>query len=288
MLVCSTCIPCYLKQALNSLSRCEITDRERTSILNQLCLEIPKLAQDKSPAENSSLLLHRVSELAGVADPFERDKAESNRQAMDLWPWVRNIIRESADPLFTALKVAVAGNVVDLGILDGYDLKGSLEQAMKNDFARNDYQALKGCLEQTKNVLIIGDNSGEIAFDRLLVEELVHRGCEVTYVVKSGPVLNDATGVDAETVGMAQAARVITTGNNFLGVVFKSASREFATALNQAGCIIAKGQANYESLEGTREAGPNSFFILKAKCEVVAENLGVKFGDLVLARNQLN
>jgi len=90
---------------------------------------------------------------------------------------------------------------------------------------------------------------------------------------------------DAERIGMTSVCKVITTGNNFLGVSVGRSSDEFLTAFEEADIVIAKGQANFESLEGSKIAGDKTFFVLRAKCPMVSELLDVSLGSIVLKRN---
>jgi uncharacterized protein with ATP-grasp and redox domains len=124
------------------------------------------------------------------------------------------------------------------------------------------------------------DNAGEIVFDRLLIEELA--GHDVTACVRGGPVINDATLADAEQVGLPDLCRVITTGSDAVGVEWDEASDDLKRAFAAADLVIAKGQANFETLSGRPET---IYFILKAKCDCVARELGVRLGDVVIVRN---
>jgi radical SAM protein with 4Fe4S-binding SPASM domain len=130
---------------------------------------LAQLNQDKTPAENSTLVLHRVYELLGEEDPFQKAKQESNRAVMKLWPKLRVLLDESGDRLFTAIKLAVAGNIIDMGILADFDIDKSVQEALEVDFALDHYAELKNRLGKARRVLVVGDNSGEIAFDRLMV-----------------------------------------------------------------------------------------------------------------------
>ncbi|MDW7673294.1 MAG: ARMT1-like domain-containing protein [Bacillota bacterium] len=286
MKVCAECIPCYLKQSLNAINQVELEDSKRVKLIKQILPLIAELDQDKTPAENSSLILHKINNLLDNRDPFQQAKAESNQAVMKLWPKLREILDRSEDRLFTAFKLAVAGNVIDLGIMEDYDIDQSIQEALQVDFAINHYQELQKRLAESEQILIIGDNSGEIAFDRLLVEELNKAGVKIVYGVKGQPILNDATIKDAHTVKMNEIAKVITNGNSFLGTVIQYCSKEFLEKMAESDIVISKGQANYESLEGTAEAGEKTFFILRAKCDVVAASLGVRFGQIVLKQNE--
>lgn len=279
------CIPCYFKQATSAMKHAGVPETRQIEVLYSLMDTIKGFDVKRSPAENSSLIVHEVARLIGIEDPFEKAKRESNQAAVELVERVlKERVRTDSDPLFAAVRASVAGNVVDLGILESYDLDAALDEAFNVDFAKCDYAEFSKCLKSVRHLLYLGDNSGEIAFDRLFVEELCKLGVDVTFAVKAGPALNDATLEDAAFVGMDEVANVITTGSNFLGVIEERCSEEFLKVFNEAELVIAKGQANYESLEGTELAGDKTFFILKMKCPLVADTLGVQLGDLVFCR----
>jgi len=287
MKVTAECIPCYLNQILNAMEKGEFPPAKRAEALAGLLGDVAALDRGKTPAENSSVILHRLVQLMEGTDPFKNAKAESNEIALEYYPTLRQVVLESADPLKQAISFAVAGNVVDLGIFVDYDLGAAVKEVMAAGFEKDDYECFKDMLQSSRKILIIGDNSGEIVFDMLLAEILAQRNLEVFYGVKESFILNDATPDDARQVGMDKICRVVTNGNNYLGTIAERCSREFIEILTNSDLIISKGQANYESLEGTRLAGERTFFLLKAKCKVVAENLGVNYGNLVFVRNSI-
>lgn len=286
MRVVLDCIPCYLKQVISTLNQSGFEEERARQLIHSVFPVIAELGPERSPAENSTIVLRLIYKLTGNADPFRQAKEDSNRLALRMLPQLRDILATSADPLYTACLVSVAGNVIDMGILPDYDVEASLREALSSTLAKNDYLMLQESISSSKQILFIGDNSGEIVFDRLLVEQLKGRGAEVTYAVKGEPILNDATREDAETVGMGEVARVITNGNGFLGTILANCSPEFRAVLSAADLVISKGQANYESLESTKEAGGKTFFLLRAKCPIVAASLGVKLDDIVLKKNE--
>ncbi|WP_227766418.1 damage-control phosphatase ARMT1 family protein [Zhaonella formicivorans] len=285
MRVTTTCVPCYLKQALSAFKHAGIKEEEKWEVLNQLCQLIPELSNEATPAANSSLVLHKLVQALGGEDPFRRAKEYSNRQAEKLLASLE--LDLGHEPVYTALKLAVAGNIIDLGIIEHYDLQESVYSALHTPFAIDHYLRFSRLLPDAKKILIIGDNSGEIVFDKILVAELNKLGLEVLYGVKSGFILNDATMLDAQQVGMDKISQVLPNGNNFLGTILEKCSEEFIDHFLTADVIIAKGQANYETLEGNVAGGKRIFFLLKAKCEIVAEHLGVELGDIVFRQNKI-
>ena len=275
------CIPCYIKQTINTLAQTEISEEKAREIIHQTLSLFPHLDPQGTPAENSTIILRKVNELLGIEDPFHRAKLESNDLALKLLPQLKERIRRSTDPLFMSLQIAVAGNIIDMGILKDFDVEESIREALENNFARDDYASFQQRLRGAREILILGDNSGEIAFDRLLAEQLSEFGIEVTYAVKDQPILNDATLEDAAYVGMTEHTRVISNGSGFLGTILKDCSEEFKQSYNKADLVISKGQANYESLETLGKTDRRLYFLLRAKCEIVAENLGVQLGEMV-------
>lgn len=194
------CIPCYIKQTINTLAQTEISEEKMREIIYQTLPVFPRLDPQGTPAENSTIILRKVNELLGIEDPFHRAKKESNELALKLLPQLKEKISQSRDPLFMSLKIAVAGNIIDMGILKDFDVEGSIQEAMVKDFARDDYASFLKRVKEAREILILGDNSGEIAFDRLLAEQLSELGIAVTYAVKDRPILNDATLEDAAPV----------------------------------------------------------------------------------------
>ena len=135
-------------------------------------------------------------------------------------------------------------------------------------------------LEQAKDILFLADNAGELFFDRLLIEMLMPK--KITVVVKGGPAINDALLPDAEAAGLVGLVEVIDNGTDGAGTLLEACSEAFRIRFDHADLVIAKGQANYESLDGCNK---DIFFLLKVKCPVVARHIGHELGSLVIQRN---
>lgn len=286
MLVRPECVPCYLTQVLSALGFAGVNDDAKNDILYEMAAEIPAFSSQKTPSYNSTLILKKTYKRMGLLDPYADAKRESNIAAQNVVQKIMASWQDDSEPVLTALKLSVAGNVIDLGIRSGYDIDASLEHAMQSELDKDAYRKFMDLVDISSSILIIGDNSGEIVFDQILVKTLADLGKQVTYSVKSGPILNDATMQDAVETGMDKVCPVIETGNDFLGVEWDICSEEFRHYFNDVDLVLAKGQANYESIEGSSYAGDKTFFLLKAKCPVVAKHLGVTLGDWVLRRNQ--
>ena len=276
-------IPCFVKQGLSAVRLSTPDPAAQQRVLDEVLRRIQSLSLDSSPALLSQIVYAAVREMTGVADPFAQARRETNRLALALLPDLERRIAASPDPLHTAIKVALIGNVVDLGIGGhAFDLERDIAQGLEAGLTVDDYPAFQAALKDCRRLLYVCDNSGEIAFDRLLIERLRER-CEVTASVKSQPIINDATMQDAQEVGLPAVARVIETGSGDIGVNWDRASEEFKEAFRAADIILAKGQGNFETLD---ETPGEIFFLLKAKCPEVAAELGVSEGALIFLRNR--
>jgi len=271
------CVPCYLKQALSAAR--EVTDdpEEQLKVLRAVAEEAPYYSLEATPAENSTYALWVVNEILDCTDPFQRKKKAYNQLALQSYGRLREIVTTSESRLKTAVKIAAAGNIVDLGILGEVDVEAALFQALTSGFAIDHFPQLARALSSARRVLYLGDNAGEIVFDRVLIEEFQEK--DVTFAVKGASILNDATLEDALAVGMDKVAKVKSSGSPLIGTNLNSCSPEFQREFWAADLVIAKGQGNFETLDDVEAP---LFFILRAKCEEVADELGIKPGDLVL------
>lgn len=280
------CFHCSLKQALSVARR--VTDDQRRqlevmrkaaeALLNKFSLEIP-------PAEVSTYAVWTACEALSCSDPFREEKRHYNRLALEMYPRLKGMVEEAEDRLAAAVKVAAAGNIIDLGILDSVDIEGTINEIFSRGFAVDHLDALSQRLAEAKRILYLSDNAGEIVFDKVLVEELRRRSKEVTFAVKEAPIINDVTLEDALAVGMDEVARVVSTGSGQVGTNLSDCSQEFLEEFRAADLIISKGQGNFETLSEVE--GP-IFFILKAKCREIAAELGVELGETVLmARSRM-
>ena len=182
----------------------------------------------------------------------------------------------SNDPLESAVRLAIAGNVIDFGANPDFQLEEEIQETLHLEPVINNYDAFRQNLETAQNILYIGDNAGETVFDRILIEAMAR---PVTYVVRERPIINDATMEDAIKSELDEVADIVSSGWDGPGVGLKGVSEPFLRHYNRADLIISKGQGNYETLSG--EQGP-IFYLLKAKCPVIARNLGVDKGQTVI------
>ncbi|MEI6807300.1 MAG: ARMT1-like domain-containing protein [bacterium] len=271
------CIPCLFRQALHTARIASKDPAVHRRILLKLARMIPERSMSMSPAAYSQPVYTVVSSVSGVRDPFAKQKKETNRIALGLLAHFRRLVARADDPLNAALHAAVGGNIIDLGINQKFDIGKDIRKIMHRPFAVTAIKDFRKDIGPGRRLLYLGDNAGEIVFDVLLVEQILKTGTDVTFTVKSGPVINDATMEDAKVSGMTALVKVIETGSDDIGVNLARASRQFKQAFRTADVILGKGHGNFEtchSLPG------NIYSLLKAKCNVVADALGVEPGDI--------
>ncbi|HOC43554.1 MAG TPA: ARMT1-like domain-containing protein [Thermoanaerobaculales bacterium] len=277
------CIVCVLRQALNTVRL--VTDDEAIHhrVLAAVAARMSEATLDQTPARLSKPAYELVSAITGVADPYASRKRANNADALALLPTIRARVEAAEDPLGAAVRAAAAGNIIDLGIGHAFDIERDIEAIMSRPLAIDHTDQLREELGRGTRILYLGDNAGEIAFDRLLVERLLACGAEVTFAVKSGPVINDATLADAIEVGMTELVPVVETGSDDIGVNWDDVSGEFLSLYDSADIVISKGHGNFET---TCDRVANSYFLLKAKCPVVAAEAGVQLAEVVFLRRR--
>ena len=280
------CFPCLLNQALRAARTATDDENIHRRVIDAVADMIPGLPLDLKPPELAQQAYRIIHQITGDSDPYRREKEESNRAALAVYPRLKQMVGQSSDGIYTACKLAIIGNSIDFGpsAFDNSNLEGIIDAVIKQPLAVNSYDSFLNRLHKCRSLLYLGDNAGEIVLDRLLIEELCqsNRDLEVNFVVRGGPVINDATLEDAMAVKMDGAARVISNGSDAPATILSQCSEEVNSLYQSSDIIIVKGQGNYESLEG--EKG-NAFFFLRAKCQLMAGLLGVKVGDFILKEN---
>jgi uncharacterized protein with ATP-grasp and redox domains len=187
---------------------------------------------------------------------------------------------QSDDPFNTAIRISIAGNIIDSAVQDHIqNLWQIVEDGIKQPYAIDDSPKLRSKLGNADHVLFLGDNAGETVFDRVLVETL---SIPVIYAVKGGPILNDATMEDAIAAGLDHCATLLSNGSEAPGTIFPLCSEEFNQHFYAAPLVIAKGQANYETLS---EAGSKVFCLLRVKCPVIARDIHAPVGSIVVSQS---
>ena len=274
------CIPCFLRQALEAA---RLATNERAVQEEAMRVVLVKMAEfplnESSPPEVGWKVHRLVREVTGNKDPYASLKHSFNQQALALYPKLIGLIKDSNEPFETAIRLSLAGNMIDFGAqpIKDIDLEEEINIALKIHLDRENISRLKNAVEKAKKILFLGDNAGEIVFDKPLIEQIGPE--KVTYVVKRKPIINDATLEDAKAVGLIDLVNVIDNGSEVPGTILSLCSKEFLMHYNSVDLIIAKGQGHYETL--SEEKRP-IVFLLKVKCPVIAKDIGYKIGGLVI------
>jgi hypothetical protein len=270
------CYPCVLRQAIEAARMSGATHEQSRQIVDETLMLLKDLPEGLTPPDIGARVHQMVRELTGHADPYDQVKQKATQQALALLPEMRDIVPKSNNPLETALRLSIAGNIIDFGPNPAYDLGAVVQRVLSQDFAINDMARLQDRLAGAKEILFLGDNAGETVFDRLLIETLT---IPVTYVVRGGPILNDATLADARAAGLDQAAALMDNGARIPGTVLSECRPAFRETFHAAGLILAKGQGNYETLS---DVPAPLFFLLQVKCPVIGRDIGAPAGSIVI------
>lgn len=277
------CLPCLVRQTIEAVRLASDDPVFQEKICRLAMEEMSRIDFCSSPPVMAQRI-HRLLRRESGCDPYREAKTQANLLALSLLPRLEEKIQKSPAPLETAIRLAIAGNIIDMGVgfhprFEKKHLLESIEHALNTAF-KGDVSAFSAGIEKAKNILYLIDNAGEIVFDRLLISLLPRE--KVTAVVKGTPIINDATLADAEMAGLQEMVSVRENGSDGPGTILASCSPEFLGLYQQADLIIAKGQAHYETLN---EEGKDIFFLLKAKCPVVARDLQCRIGDMILRRS---
>ena len=270
------CIPCFFRQALFAVRAATKDEAVHKELLDRVGSLLPDIPLESSPPEIATLVYGAVSEVTGRTDPFKALKHESTQKALTLYPVLKHRIETSENPLLTAVRTAIAGNVIDFGANPSFELEREIEELLQRPLTIDHFEAFRNHLQGSDWVLYLGDNAGETVFDRLLIEAM---GRPAVYAVREAPFINDATREDAEMAGLSSVAQIVSSGCKAPGTILAWCSDAFRTTYRNAPLIVSKGQGNYESL--SEEDGPR-FHLLKVKCEVIAGILGAPEGSFVL------
>jgi len=274
------CYPCFLRQALDAARMTGADERQQKAVLDRVLDLLGQIEPSSTPPEIGDQVHRIVRREVGGGDPYRVAKEASTRRALALYPRLKTLVAETNDPLGVAVRLSIAGNIIDFGPDQEYDLWGAVERVLVQPFAIDDGATFREMLARVGRVLYLADNAGETVFDRVLIEVL---DVPVIYAVKGGPILNDATREDALATGIAQVAEIVSTGSDALGTILDRCSEEFQRLYDEAEMVIAKGQANYETL--SEESG-KTFLLLQTKCQVIARDLSVPVGSIVLRQGQ--
>jgi len=222
-----------------------------------------------------------IRQLTGNPDPYKQIKRLANEKALKILPQAKKFVQTGhtqQERFKKACLCAIVGNIMEFDIPGHKFTLKDLSKIIKNaakDLVIDDLDKAYEITKKANSILFLADNAGEIVFDSLLVEQLKNMGLKVTYVVKGGPVINDATLEDVEISNIDKLAdEIITTGTDAIGLLKKQASPEFLKTYDQAEIVFAKGMGYAETLTEYKYTKPH-LHLLRTKCNPVANYFAV-------------
>lgn len=286
------CYSCFVRQALDACRTSGVDDETTRDILVEVGAGFASFPIDATPPVMAGTIRDLLYRRTQIADPYYDIKRRSTELALALYPELRSRIDRSEDRLRTAVVLAIVGNIIDYGVGNGEEIESRLDALLEAELSAAARESsrlfavgeLTERLVTAETLLYIGDNAGETVFDRLLIEELTHSHPQlsVVYAVHDAPILNDALDADARDAGIAEGAQIVSSGSRVPGTILAETNLPFRERFESADVVLCKGQGNYETLSDEHR---DVFFLLMAKCPVVARDVGCAVGDVLLIHN---
>lgn len=282
------CINCLLSKHLNSYHKL-FTDAEKVTLMQGIL----KIIGNADVCDSAPVIVEKINcykESLGLISDFSKTKSEFNAYLLSLEEDIQTKINNSSDSFKTALLYAIAGNYIDFGALDNVATKKLDEillDAQNISVNENVFKNLRKEILSAEKIAYITDNCGEIVLDKLFVKQIINLNptAEINVIVRGRDVLNDATLVDAEEVGLDKLVSVVGNGTAIAGTQLDRISKESKNIIDNADVIISKGQGNFETLCYCEK---NIYYLFLCKCDMFAERFGVeKFTGMLLSEKTL-
>ncbi len=264
------CIPCIIQNYIRLVQTGSIPQTQSEPVLRSLLRFLSKADYDQPPPLLAQHLHRILRRELKTSDPYRSIKEGSNRMMLQKYPDLKKTVASAVDPFNMAMRLAIAGNVIDFGSKRRLDIDKTIQRILTSELEIDHSIDLQKDITSSKTLLYIGDNAGEIVLDKLFLETIDHPN--PYFAVRGKPTINDATHGDAVMTGVDQHAKIITTGDDAPGVIWETASSEFKDVFSKADVIISKGQGN---LEGLTDIPGNIYFLLVTKCSLISNTIGV-------------
>lgn len=275
------CMFCFCR-AFEKLLQKHVKDNEDRLRLAKKFFSMLAEADTNRPTPDIARNIHAIiRESLGNPDPYAEEKEKSNEVALSLYEELKEKVNNSGERFNKALRYALAGNIIDYGPSHTFDIRETIKKVQNSDFAIDHSKELERAVRNVHKILYLGDNAGEIVFDKLFIETMDHPN--VIFAVRGAPVINDATLKDAQLVGMDRVATIVSNGYDAPSTIPEKSGKEFQKAYDTADIIIAKGQGNFEGL--MQHDDSRLWFLLMVKCQIIGDMLGVKKGEIVVSNN---
>ena len=281
------CLPCVVSQAVKTAGLVGI--REKGGLMRHVFARLSQADFERvTTPELFGDIFRIIKEETGEPDPYRATRAYYNDMFLRRLPALREAVDRADDPFLESIRCAIIGNIIDFGPAHNWlleDIEARVDELRRQPLHTDDSAALREAIPGAETLLYLGDNCGEICFDRLLIERIraLNPACRVYFAVRGEPVVNDSIEEDAYAVGMDAVATIVSNGDHSMGTVLPKTSPAFRAIYREADVVIAKGQANYECLS---EEDGNVYFLLMTKCHVIADDVGVPVGSMVCMSNE--
>lgn len=277
------CIPCFLKQ---SIEVTKMVAPKNDTILDSVTSKVLKYLTTADFKHHPPVLardIHKIiKEETQNPDPFKHLKEKYNAIALKLYPKLKELVQASENPFETAVKLSIVGNIIDFGIASctqTIDVESAILGTLQQEPYINHISAFEKEIKKAETILYLGDNTGEIVFDKVFIEYLQTLEKKITFVVRKYPIINDINYEDAVLVGLTEIVRVVDNGLDVPGTYLKESPAHLKHLFDTSDIIISKGQGNFETLS---EVNYNIFFLFKAKCQVVSDHVGCNLNDILV------
>jgi damage-control phosphatase, subfamily I len=270
------CLPCLINQVVKVA---EITEAEnRDALFKDVFRYLSTVDFDKTNPEIIGATFRLLKEHIRSDDPYLEIRRYYNNLFLNKVNEFETAINRAGNPFEEAIKYAIIGNIIDFSPIHGSnidDIMKLFREADKQQLTIDHSANLVEDIQVGKTLLYLGDNCGEICLDKILIKKIKEYNpqLELYFGVRGAPVVNDSVEADAYQAGMDAYAKIVSNGDDSLGTVLSRTSEEFNRVFNKADVVIAKGQANYESL--SERTDKNIYYLLMTKCDVIASRIGV-------------
>lgn len=281
------CIPCIINKQIG----CYPKEVSKSSAIEYM-QRVLKVIADAPKTISAPEIIHEIyaiqKEMFGYTRDYSDIKRHFNKLMSDLEPEIRSAINHASDTLKAAIQYAMMGNYIDFAAMENVNeqkLRKFLDAAQDNPLNTTAFENLKKDLSEAKALVYLTDNCGEIVLDKVLISVIKKQypGLDITVIVRGAPAINDATMEDAIQIGLTDVVPVIGNGSDIAGTCLNKISAEAGKLINTADVLIAKGQANYETLQ---KCGNNIFYIFMCKCELFAQRFQVPLYHGILANEK--
>lgn len=275
----SECIICRLRQALDVCNFVDSDEAKKRATLKRV-MQILIAGMDSETNEDLGYQIQdELRKITNQHDPYKNAKRKSIEEALAIYPKLVKLVRDSNEPLRTAVELSIAGNVIDFGPSNHHDINQSIDEVLNSKKSHFDFDLFMEELIKAKTILILADNAGETVFDRVLIEQLDQ---DIYYAVKSAPIMNDALVEDARASGFPERVSIIENGSSAAGTLLSRCSKEFINLYQSSDMVLSKGMANFETLAGESR---RIFFLFKVKCGMISRKYNLPLYEYVLLDN---